>query len=105
MKAAPVARRIFDHQGKTTFATQSGVKRTWRGRGAMSALMLWTAPTPRYRSAIGGCVKANGEGCKGGEATAKSGIDKLVAARKHFPRAYIGDRPEDVGSRAAFSEN
>jgi hypothetical protein len=26
MKAAPVARRIFDHQGKTTFATQSGGK-------------------------------------------------------------------------------
>jgi hypothetical protein len=29
-KAAPVARRIFDHQCKTTFATVSGVKRTSR---------------------------------------------------------------------------
>src|SRR6202043_4295105 len=27
-KTAPVARRIFDHQCKTSFATQSGAKRT-----------------------------------------------------------------------------
>jgi hypothetical protein len=29
-KAAPIARRIFDHRCKRTFATVSGAKQTWR---------------------------------------------------------------------------
>ncbi len=37
-KTAPVARRIFEHQCKTTLATQSGDKRTSRGHHPSDAI-------------------------------------------------------------------
>ena len=71
-KTAPVARRIFDHQCKTTFATQSAHRDVLRRRNIRS---LWGAKRSREsRRQISRCVKAS----------------LMFASLRRRPRPFVG---------------